>query len=150
MSVIARGKVVGGKLKYYSTSETDKRALQLTAQTIKDNEGEDVYLEVHTKDEMNFQKNLSLYVEKVIIPPLFKAMQDEYLLANEAECLAVLCVMFGKKKKAKKDGSPYDIILRMKEMDSIMQAEFVSKIANLAMTKYQLKFPSAKEIQSVI
>lgn len=145
MSQLAIGTVVGGKLKYFTRNDNEKKSLQQTAQFVKDHEGRTIYIELHDEDEMDFQKNLSMYFEKILLPPLFVAMKDEYCLEDINECRAVLSVMFAKKKKSKKDATPYEIPLRISEMSQISKSDFIAKVANFA-TKFGIKFPSANEI----
>lgn len=145
MSQLAQGTVAGGKLKYFTRNELEKKNLQVTAQFVKDHEGKPIWIELFDDEEMNMQKNLDLYFKKIMLPPMFLAMKDDYKLENMGECNAVLSVMFSKKKKQKKDGTAYEMPLRIEELTNLEKGDFVAKVANFA-TKFGVKFPSANEV----
>ena len=147
MSVLVKAKFVGGKISYYSSTEQQKKQIELLKQFAKDNEGLDIWKEFHSADEMNFEKNLINYYNRILLPAMYTAMKDDFGLTHKGECNAALCLSFLKKQGKKKDGTEFSLIMRIEDVSFQDQAEFVSAVANLAITKYNLRFPSAIEIQ---
>lgn len=149
MSLIAEGTVVSGKLKYFTRNEQEKQTLKLAGEFVKNHEGQRIFIELHSGADMSFQKNLPMYFEKIILPPLFVKMKDEYGLSNVGECKATLSLMFATQKKIKPGtDKEYSIAMRINEMSLVEQGDFIAKVANMAVTKYQLKFPNANEIDN--
>lgn len=146
---IARGTIIGGKLKYSNQTDWDKRNLQLAKEFTQSHEGSVIYISLQSSDEYEVSKNLPLYLEKIILPQLFSKMKDEYSLLNVSECEATLSALFGQSKKIKNDGKTEFIIhKRIKDMNLLEQTNFIAKVANFAVSKYQLVFPNANEIDS--
>jgi len=147
MSVLVRATFESGKVKYIRETESQKRQIEILKQFALDNEKKTIYKEFFAEDELNFEKNLLLYYEKIILPALYPAMKSEYGLTSMSDCDATLSAMFLSKTMVKLDKTEYKIHRRMKDISFQDQADFLAKIANIAITKYSLRFPSAVEIQ---
>lgn len=147
MSVVVRATFTGGKVKYIQETESQKKAIGVLKQFALDNEGKIIYKEFYSEDELNFEKNMELYYSKIILPALYPAMKTDYNLSSMSECDALLSAMYLSKAMKKADGTEYKINRRIGEISFQDQADFIAKVANIAITKYSLRFPSAVEIQ---
>lgn len=150
MPILAKCKFVDKKMKMYSDTEHDKNTRALMKQFAEDNNGKDFFMELYSGDEINFHKGLVNYYTKIMLPALFVSMKDAYGLDTVAEADAVISVMFSKREKERKDEEgkkvKYAIVIPIKDLSFSEQGSFITKVANLAISKYGIRFPSATEI----
>jgi len=146
MGLVMRGVVRQGKLKTATTTEAEKLTLENVKQFIKDNEGQEIYLEVHSSEDFNQSKGFVNYFRKIIVPLIFAKAKGEYSLSSEAECEAMMSEMFYRVAKKKADGTEYKVSIPIERMTQSEQATFMGKVATWAVTKFQLTFPSANEL----
>lgn len=148
MSILAKGKFVDKKMKLYSASEHEKNCMALLKQFASDNDGKDFFLCVYAKDEIDYNKHMIAYYKNIVLPALFVAMKEDYSLDSVAECDNCLSTMFLSKEKTKKDGNKYQMIQSISSISFAEQGMFLSKVANLAVSRYSIRFPNAGEINS--
>lgn len=75
-------------------------------------------------------------------------MRTEYNLESIGQTDALLSDFYLKTDKAKEDKTAYVLVPRLEDLSFVDQARFLSKCANLAISKYDIRFPSATEIQN--
>lgn len=146
MGQILRARVINGQVKYISELQSDQTALATVAQFVKDNEGQIIYKEFHDANTLSFSKNLPLYFKKILVPPIFAKIKDEYGMSTQEECISFLSIAFGSVEMKKKDGTAYKLNMRIEEMQPAKQAEFIGKVANYGIQKFGLTFPNANEL----
>ena len=146
MGLLVEVKFENGKVSYLHETEQQKETLRLLKQFVAAHEGTTCYKLFLDKEEISFHKKLPQYYRTVMLQPLFEQMKDEYGLSNLNELDAVLSESFLAKEITKKNGETKKIALRIDNVPYDQQVAFISKVATVAATKYQIKFPNANEI----
>jgi CII-binding regulator of phage lambda lysogenization HflD len=101
-------------------------------------------------EEVNFNKKLPNFYRMIMLQPLYEKMKEDYGLSSVNDLEAMLSVMFMKKKMKKKDGTEYDLPQRIDHLSFAEQIEALSKVANMAIVKYGIRYPNANEIDGML
>lgn len=147
--ILVRCTFESGKVKYLIENQDDKDAIERVKQFVALHEGDVAYKMFLNKEEVVFHKKLPEYYRAIMLQPLYDKMKDEYGLADINECDALLSLFFLKNKNKKADGTEYDIPLRIEKVPYARQIEFISKVANLAISRYSIKYPNANEVDGL-
>ena len=146
MGILVRCKLENGKTKVLAETESEKESIKSLKQFGATHEGVEFFKYYLDKEEVVMDNNLPRYYKMIMLEPLYKAMKETYGFNSISDCDAALCTFFNKEKRTKSDGTTYEIAMRISEVPLAKQIAFISKVANLAITKYGIKYPNANEV----
>lgn len=138
-----------GKVKYIQETPHDIEIIKQLKKFVESHKGVIAYKYFMDEEEVNFNKKLPTYYRMIMLQPLLEKMSGEYGCTTVYEVDAILSTWWLKIKKTKSDGTTYDITMRIEAVSFAAQIEFIAKVANMAITKYQIKFPNANEVDSM-
>lgn len=139
-----------GKVKYLKETQGEAEDIEKLKQFVEAHKGEVAYKYFMDKEEVNFNKKLPTFYRMIMLQPLFEKMKEEYGLESINDLDNVLCVFYAKKKMTKKDNSTYEVPQRIEHLTYEKQIEFISNVANLAITKYGIRYPNANEVDGML
>lgn len=138
-----------GKVKYFQETEGQKENVKKLKQFVEAHKGDTAFKYFMDKEEVNFNKKLPNFYRMIMLQPLFEKMKTEYGLTSINDLDATLSVFYLKKELIKFDGTKYEVPVRIENISFAEQIEFVAKVANLAITKYAIKYPNANEVDNM-
>ncbi len=138
-----------GKVKYLQENDKQIEDVQKLKQFVELHKGDRAFKYFMDKDEVSFHKKLPNFYRMIMLQPLFEKMKVEYGLNNINELDAVLSTFYLQKELSKPDGTKYKVSMRVETATFAEQVEFIAKVANLAITKYSIKFPNANEVDGM-
>lgn len=149
MGVLVKCKFDGTKTSYPSETEFDNNQKALLKSFMAAHTGVVFYKYFMDAEEVNFNKKFPSFYRKIMLPPLFEKSKNDFGITQVSELDAILSLFFLKVKRKKSDGTEYEIPLRVEDLDLNGQIDFIAKVANLALTRYQIKYPNANEINQL-
>lgn len=139
-----------GKVKYFQETEGEVEDIKKLKQFVEAHKGEIAYKYFMDKEEVNFNKKLPNFYRMIMLQPLFEKMKEDYGLSSVNDLDNVLCVFYAKKTLTKKDGTTYEVPQKIEHLSFEKQIEFISNVANLAISKYGIRYPNANEVDAML
>ena len=151
MGVLVKCLFDGTKTKYIQDTEFDKEQVALLKKFMATKDQNTIFFKQFLdKDEVSFNGKLPKFFRTIMLPPLLEKCKNDYGISTPSELEAILSLFYLKAKRKKADGTEYEIAMRVDEVNLDAQVAFISKVANFALSKYQVKYPNANEIDAAI